>query len=108
MKKMDPDFIYLKDMEEDSYYPSFLVDKLKALLVDLVEFLEPENKDNNEIQAKCDEITEAINNLQEEFEENDSEIETVARESIFVTVSEILEYFNIDIDPEEAIRQRDW
>jgi hypothetical protein len=47
-----------------------------------------------------------INELQEEFEENESEIETGARESIGETVERILEYFEIDIDSEEAMRER--
>ena len=46
--------------------------------------------------------------LQEEFDENDSEIETVARDCIGVTVAYILEWFGIPIDIEEAIRERDW
>ena len=48
------------------------------------------------------------NDLQEEFDENDSEIETVARECIAAAVAYILEWFNIPIDTEEAIRERDW
>ena len=54
-------------------------------------------------QAVC-----GINDLQEEFDENDSEIETVARDCIGVTVAYILEWFGIPIDIEEAIRERDW
>ncbi|AZS50387.1 hypothetical protein DM558_06180 [Entomomonas moraniae] len=108
MKKIDPDFVYLKDMMDDAYYPPHLVEKLKNLLVELVHFLEPENKTNDEIQVKCDEVTEAINSLQDEFWENGSEIETVARESICETIFCILKYFDIDIDSEEATRQRDW
>ena len=38
----------------------------------------------------------------------DSEIETVARDSIAVTIGYILDWFNIDIDMETAIRERDW
>ena len=38
----------------------------------------------------------------------DSEIETVARECIAAAVAYILEWFNIPIDTEEAIRERDW
>ena len=49
-----------------------------------------------------------INDLQEEFDENDSEIETVARDSIGVTVDYILKWFDISIDIEEAIREREW
>ena len=50
----------------------------------------------------------AINDLQEEFEENDSEIETVARDCIGESVGCILEWFGIPINIEEAIRERDW
>ena len=53
-------------------------------------------------------MTLAINDLQEEFEENDSEIETSARESIGETVAYILKWFDIEIDAEDAIRERDW
>ena len=55
-----------------------------------------------------DEVVCAINDLQDEFDENDSEIETVARDCIGETVAYILERFGIPIDIEEAIRERDW
>ena len=51
-------------------------------------------------------VTRAINDLKEEFDENDSEVETVARESIAVTVRDILGWFGIDIDTETALRER--
>ena len=38
----------------------------------------------------------------------DSEIETVARNSIAVTIGYIMEWFQIDIDMETALRERDW
>ena len=103
MKRLNSDFVYLEDMYNDDYYPKFLVDKVKSCIAEVVEFLEKE-----EYQEKLDEMTEKINDLQEEFDENDSEIETVARDSIGVTVEKILNYFEIDIDIEEAIRERDW
>ena len=43
-----------------------------------------------------------------EFDENDSEIETVARDCIGENVGYILAWFGISIDVEEAIRERDW
>lgn len=108
-KKLNEDFVYLKDMYNDEYYPKFLVDKVKACIVEVVEFLEKgEYQTLDEVQEKLDEMTLKINDLQEEFDENDSEIETVARDSIGETVAMILEYFAIDIDIEEAIRERDW
>ncbi|MGL5353969.1 MAG: DUF5713 family protein [Clostridium sp.] len=47
-----------------------------------------------------------INYLEEEFNESDSEIETVARESIADTVEYILKCFEIDI--ETAIQEHEW
>ncbi|TKI65064.1 hypothetical protein FC752_09770 [Lysinibacillus varians] len=95
-------------MYEDSYYPTFLVNKIKENIMKLVHFIEEGNHTIEEVQEKLDEMTVAINELQDEFYEHDSEIETVARDSIAITVEEILQYFEIDIDIEEAVRERDW
>lgn len=53
-------------------------------------------------------MTLAINDLEEEFEEHDSELETVARDSIAETVAYILRWFDIGLDVEDAIGERDW
>lgn len=53
-------------------------------------------------------MTEKINDLQEDFAEEESEIETGARDSIAATVEEILEYFEINIDTETALGRREW
>ncbi len=109
MKKLNKDFYYLQDMYEDEYYPKFLVDKVKYAIQELVLFLEDNNSAPlEEIQKVLDKITIKINSLCDDFYENDSEIETVARESIADTIFKILNYFDIDIDIEEAIRERDW
>ncbi len=108
MKKFDSDYEMLKDMYQDGYFPDFLVDKIKCLLQEMVAFLETGEKEVQKVQQKFDEMTLAINDLQEEFEENDSELETAARESIGETVEYILNWFDIDMDVEDAIGQRDW
>lgn len=100
--------LYLTDMYRDSYYPKFLVDKVKDAVAEAVRFLEAGNRDMAQLQERFDRMTIRINDLAEEFDENDSEIETVARESIGQTVSDILAHFQIDLDVEEAIRERDW
>lgn len=53
-------------------------------------------------------MTWAIHDIQEEFEENDSELETGARESIGETVEYILQWFDIAIEAEDAIGEREW
>ena len=108
MKKFDENYVLLEEMYKDEYYPNFLVDKVKAEIQKVIDLLESGETDVDVIQEKFDEIICAINDLQDEFDENDSEIETVARDCIGVTVDYILHWFNIPIDTEEAIRERDW
>ena len=108
LKKLPADFAYLPEMYSDGYFPDFLVDKVKGALQETVAFIEEGDHSTEEIQAAFDHAMLKINELQNEFDENDSEIETGARESIGETVDRILEYFGIDIDVEEAMRERDW
>ena len=108
MKKFDRNYALLKDMYVDDYFPDFLVDKVKAIILNVITYLETGEKDTIKIQEKLDEMTIAINDLQDEFDENDSEIETAARDSIGISVEYVLQWFGIDIDIEEAIRERDW
>ncbi|MEC1176986.1 DUF5713 family protein [Metasolibacillus meyeri] len=102
------EIIYLKDMYQDNYYPTFLVDKIKVLLEGGVHYLEQGSRSLEEIQAKFDQITLAINDLEDEFYEHNSELETVARDSIAETVIEILQAYNIELDVEDALREREW
>ncbi len=106
--KLPEEFEYVKDMFNDNYYPKNLVEQVKKLLQKVAVFIEGGKHTYEEIQQKFDEATEMINNLQEKFEEQNSEIETIARDSIGETVAGILEFYNIDIDVETAIRERDW
>lgn len=108
MKAFDPNYKLLDEMYQDEYYPDFLVDKVKNKLQKVIDLLESGETDTEAVQEKLDEAVCGINDLQEEFDENGSEIETVARDCIGVTVAYILQLFNIPIDTEEAIRERDW
>ena len=108
MKAFDSNYQLLDEMYEDEYFPDFLVDKVKNELQKVIDLLENGEMDTEAVQEKLDEVVCAINDLQDEFDENDSEIETVARDCIGETVAYILERFGIPIDIEEAIRERDW
>ena len=108
MKRFDESYLLLEEMVNDDYYPKFLVEKVKEQILHVIRLLESGETNRDVIQEKLDEMTLAINELEEEFEENDSEIETVARDSIGVTIGYVLDWFGIDIDIETAIRERDW
>ena len=95
MKAFDPNYKLLDEMYQDDYYPTFLVDKVKDELQKVIDLLESGETDTDAVQEMLDEAVCGINNLQEEFDENDSEIETVARECIAATVAYILEWFGI-------------
>ena len=108
MKAFDPDYKLLDEMYQDEYYPDFLVDRVKEELQKVIDLLESGETDTEAVQEVLDEAVCGINDLQQEFDDNDSEIETVARECIAADVAYILEWFSIPIDTEEAIRERDW
>lgn len=108
MKAFDTSYKLLSDMYQDEYFPDFLVDKVKAEIQKVISLLERGENRTEIIQEKLDEAVRGINDLQAEFDENDSEIETVARDCIGETVGYILEWFGIPIDIEEAVRERDW
>lgn len=108
MKRFDESYTLLADMRNDEYFPEFLVDKVEVLIKEVIALLESGESDLDTVQAALDKMTLAINDLQEEFEENDSEIETAARDSIGETVEYVLKWFDIDIDIETAIGERDW
>jgi hypothetical protein len=107
-KKLPDDFNYLPDMYNDQYFPNFLVDKVKEAIIEAVVFIEKGGHTTAQIQDAFDQMTLKINGLEDEFEENDSEIETGARESIGETVERIIQYFELDIDTEDAIKEREW
>ena len=108
MKTFDKNYKLLDEMYQDEYFPNFLVDKVKGELQKVIDLLESGETDTEVLQERLDEVVCVINDLQDEFDENDSEIETVARDCIGETVGYILEWFGIPIDTEEAIRERDW
>ncbi len=80
MKAFDPNYKLLDEMYQDNYYPTFLVDKVKDELQKVIALLESGETDTEVVQETLDEAVCGINDLQEEFDEHDSEIETVARE----------------------------
>lgn len=108
MKTFDPNYKLLDEMYQDEYFPDFLVDKVRGKLQKVIDLLESGETNAAAVQKKLDEVVCAINDLQDEFDENDSEIETVARDCIGETVAYILEWFGIPIETEDAIRERDW
>jgi len=108
MSEFDADYQPLYEMYGDDYYPNFLVDKIKAELDKVEAVLAGGEKDTAIIQQHFDTMTQAINDLEAEFDENDSEIETVARDSITEAVDYLLQKYRIAIDLEEALREREW
>ena len=108
LKAFNAEYKLLAEMYQDEYFPDFLVDKVKAELQGVIDLLESGEANTEVIQTKLDETVCAINDLQDEFDANDSEIETVARDCIGQSVGYILEWFDIPIDVEDAIRERDW
>ena len=102
-------YSFLKSMYSDTYFPNFLVDKGKAILVDLCFQIEKENPKNlSELYKLTHAATNKFNDLENEFGENGSEIETGARESIGGDFFFIAKAYGYDADIEELIATRYW
>ena len=103
-------YAFLEDMYDDDYFPNHLVDQCKEILVELCFEIERTHpKDLDALYVLTHAATDKLNNLQDAFYENDSEIETGARECIaenfeFIAVS----YGFEDADVDELIGTRDW
>ncbi len=100
----------LKCMYDDGYFPDFLVDKVKAVLIQLcadIESSQPKNLD--ELYKLTHSATEKINDLETEFLQSNSELETVARECIAENFEVIAHTYGFkDADIEALIAPRNW
>lgn len=101
---------FLEDMYSDDYFPNFLVDKIKNILMDLCKEIEAKAPSTNEaLYVLTHAATEKINDLEQEFEENESELETGAREAMGADFDFIVHSYGfVDADLEEVIAPRDW
>lgn len=100
---------FLECMYSDTYFPKFLVDKCKHILVHFCSKIESEKPTNlEELYKLSHSATDQINDLQDEFYENDSEIETAARECFGAEFEFISKAYGFDADIEELIATREW
>lgn len=103
------DYQFLTSMYSDSYFPTILVNKVKDILVELCNQFEQNPMHNIEDEFTfIDEAIEKINVLENEFYAYESEIETAARESILGDVMQIMKFYNVKCDFEEATGNREW
>jgi len=102
-------YSFLKEMSEDNCFPKFLVEKGKKILITLCSEIETKKpKDLEELYVLTHKATDKFNDLQEAFYENESEIETAARENIAMDFDFISKSYGFDADIEELIATRDW
>ncbi len=103
-------YAFLKDMYRDTYFPADLVKKAESILIDLCREIEKSSPSNlSELYALTHAATDKFNDLQEEFYERDSEIETAAREAIAEDFANIAKAYGFaEADVEELIATRDW
>jgi hypothetical protein len=103
-------YSFLEDMYADSYFPTSIVDKSKDVLVTLCYKIEQKQpKTLAQLYELTHAATNVFNDLQNDFEESGSELETGAREAIakdFEFIAHAYGFTNADV--EELIATRDW
>lgn len=103
------EYKFLDCMYQDSYFPSFLVDKCRDILLALCYKIETTNPITlDQLYKLTHAATEKLNDLEDEFFNNDSEIETVARECLAKNFEFIANAYGFEADIEELIAPRYW
>jgi len=107
--RVDPTKL-LEGMYGDGYFPNKLVDKVRDVILQASRDIEAEKPaTEDELYVITCRATEKINDLQDEFYENESEIETAARDDIAVTFAYVAKTYGFpDADLEELVATRDW
>lgn len=102
-------YAFLEEMHNDTSYPVELVAKGQGILHDLclqIEAAHPQTPE--ELFALTHAATEQFNQLNVEFEAQDSELETGARENIGKDMAFIAEAYGFQVDVEDLIENREW
>ena len=101
---------FLAEMYDDDYFPDELVKKGEDILVELCQQIELQNPASlKALYELTHAATERFNDLQQEFDEQGSEIETVARECIAADFEAIAHAYGFEnADTEHMITTRDW
>lgn len=108
MDSFDDQYILLEELYEDSFYPDFLIDKIKYLLEDFINFVEQKPKNMADVGDKIYYLIQNANSLQYEFLDNDSEYDNIAREYLIRNLEYIIQWFHLPINLEEALAEREW
>jgi hypothetical protein len=102
-------YSFLEGMYQDSYFPDFLVDKGRTILIELcIQIEEKKPKNLPELYELTHAATQKFNDLDEEFGENDSEIETAGAVLIANDFEFIANAYGFDADIEALIATRYW
>ena len=91
MDSFDDQYILLEELYEDSFYPDFLIDKIKYLLEDFINFVEQKPKNMADVGDKIYDLIQNANSLQYEFLDNDSEYDNIARECLIRNLEYIIQ-----------------
>ncbi len=103
------DRLFLAEMARDPYFPPGLVARGVQILTDLCGAIESApRRSSGDVLALTHAATERFNALQEAFWEQDSEIETAAREAIAADFDAIARAYGYDLDLEDVIAPREW
>lgn len=96
--KFDDSYLLLEDLYADKSVPKKQTDQVKAQLGQIIARLEQGCREPSKLQPAFDKLTDTVNGLG--WEE--------AAEAVAADVLYILEWFDVDLDVEDALRRRHW
>ena len=102
--------VFLKGMINDDYFPNELVKEGQEILRELCRKFDLEPPASlEELLKHCHAATELFNELDEKFQAQDSEIETMARDTIAEDFYAVAKAYGFpEADMEDLVEPRDW
>ena len=98
--KFDESYELLEDMYADRSFPRKQTDQMRNLLRQVIKTLEQGERSPKNVQAAFDRMTEGMNRLMADCPD--------AEEIVAADVLYILDWFDLSLDVEDALRKRTW
>lgn len=108
MDRFDKQYILLEALYEDPYYPDFLLDKIKLLEQDFINYVEDNPTGISDVANHVYDVIVNAAQLQDEFLDNESEFDSLARERLIQDLEYIVNWYHLPIKVEEVLSQREW
>lgn len=108
MARFDKQYILLEQLYEDSFYPQYMLDKIKLMLLDFIFYIEENPTGITDVGNKIFELVEEVKSMQDEFIAEESEFDALAKETLLRDIEYIIKWYHLPVNLEKELTKREW